>query len=90
MSPNPRDQKEGSIHGKHHSWATKDNDTDCLHKHVVNPAGSFLEFNRFIGFFNVGLHHSHIGNVFLNAVVEIVIGFKHFCKERINNLHDDA
>ena len=38
MSPNPRDQKEGSIHRKHHSWATKDNDTDGLHKHVVNQA----------------------------------------------------
>ena len=38
MCPNPRDQKEGSIHGKHHSWATQDNDTDSLHKHVINPA----------------------------------------------------
>ena len=38
MSPNPRDQKERSIHGKHHSWATQDNDTDSLHKHVINPA----------------------------------------------------
>ena len=90
MSPNPRNQKERSIHGKHHSWATQDNDTDSLHKHVINQTRSLLEFNRFICFLNVGLHHPHIGDVFLNAVVEIVISFKYFCEERINNLHDDA
>ena len=90
MSPDPRDQKERSIHGKHHSWATQDNDTDSLHKHVINQTWSLLEFNGFICFLNVGLHHPHIGDVFLNAVVEIVISFKYFCKERIHNLHDDA
>ena len=88
MCPDPRDQDKGSIQGQHHGWTTQDHDTNSLHKHVVDQAGSFLKLDSLFFFLDIGLDHAHVGDVFLDAIVQVIIGIKDLGKEWIDDLSD--
>ena len=88
LGPDPRDQDKGSIQGQHHGWTTQDHDANGLHEHVVDQARSLLKLNRLFFFFDIGLDHAHVGDIFLDAIVQVIIGLEDLGKEWIDNLSD--
>ena len=88
LCPDPRDQDKGSIQGEHHGWTTQDHDADGLHEHVVDQARSLLKLNRLFFFLDIRLDHAHVGDVFLDAIVQVIIGIKDLSKEWIDDLSD--
>ena len=83
MSTKPRNHEEWCIHRQHHGWVRHDNYTNGTHEHLVNTTWSLLEFVSFFLLFNIGFHHTHVGDIFLDTIVEVVISLKHLSKERI-------
>ena len=83
MGTKPGNHKEGRIHRQHHSWVRHDNYTNGTHEHLVNTTWGLLKFVSLFLLFNIGFHHTHVGDIFLDTVVKVVISLKYLSKKRI-------
>ena len=49
-----------------------------------------MKLSSLLGFLNIGLNHPHIGDIFLNTAVEVVVSLEDLGKEWIDNLKNEG